>query len=60
MECRFHPEEKTVDKCILCYTPICNECLSICIDFNYEHLCPKCLRALGLCWDCTHDFVNYL
>jgi hypothetical protein len=59
MECSFHPGEKTVKKCILCYTPICLKCMSLCAQLDYESLCPKCLRLIGLSWDCTCDDINY-
>mgnify|MGYP001356837207 CR=1 FL=1 len=58
MKCKFHPEDETVEKCILCYTPICSKCLLKCQEFSYELLCPKCLKAVGLSQDCLFDDID--
>lgn len=58
MECKFHPGEETVEKCVLCYTPVCLKCLSKCREFSYDCLCPKCLKSVGLSANCLIDDLD--
>lgn len=50
MRCGYHKKEEPVDKCILCYKPICLECIVLAQELGMNALCPKCLRTMTGCW----------
>jgi hypothetical protein len=59
VECKFHPGEEAIDKCVLCDTPLCVKCLPSCQELEYGLLCPKCCRALGLSRDSSMDPIHF-